>query len=199
MRDEAALIPEAALDRAPLAGIERRVWSLLQEGVSSAASPFHTPALATTSDDGPHVRTVVLRHIDPAARTISCHTDRRAGKNPQILQRNRLAWLFYDRQRSLQVRLRGDGVLHIDDDIARARWDGSAARSRMIYASPLAPGTRVDQPLPAAKDPDVGRENFAVLLCTIDHIDWLLLRAAGHQRAVLVWKDNAWTAGWVAP
>jgi hypothetical protein len=182
-----------------LGDIQGTIWSLLSEGVRDASSPFHTPALATASEDGADVRTVVLRHADSAAREISCHTDWRSDKRLQIDRCNRVAWMFYSRERRVQLRLRGRAILHNLDRRSRDRWSRSPARSRVCYATPLAPGTPVERPSPAPDDGHGGWPNFTVLVCEVAVMDFLFLSAAGHRRALLQWQGDAWEAGWIAP
>jgi hypothetical protein len=182
-----------------LSELHDSIWSLLGEGVESASSPFHTPALATVGEDGPELRTVVLRSADAERRQISCHTDWRSPKRRQVEQDRRVCWLFYDRDRKVQIRLRGQAVLHNVSEEARKRWDATPPRGRSCYSTLLAPGTPVDEPPEAPTALDVGFDNFAIMLCTVDLIDWLFLQAAGHQRAQLHWREGVWKAGWVAP
>ena len=92
---------------ARLADLHDIIWSLLEEGVDIAASPFHTPALATVGDDEADVRTVVLRYADAARRQIACHTDWRSPKRSQVETHSRVSWMVYDRTRNVQLRLRG--------------------------------------------------------------------------------------------
>ena len=182
-----------------LAEVHDAVWGLLAEGVAQAASPFHTPALATSSRHGTDLRTVVLRHADPASRTVSCHTDWRSPKRRHVQHDPRVAWLIYDRQRKLQVRLRGRASLHHLDDRARERWSESTTRSRVCYSAPLAPGTPVREPAAAGTDPESGWQRFTVLFCRLQRIDFLYLSAGRHRRAILTWEQERWDAGWVAP
>ena len=72
------------IESVALVDLHDTIWSLLEEGVHNNSSAFHTPALATIGDNGADVRTVVLRHADPAARQICCHTDWRSPKRRQI-------------------------------------------------------------------------------------------------------------------
>ena len=184
---------------AELSRLDYIIWSLLAEGVCDAKSPFHTPALATLADTGPQVRTVVLRHADPQMRQIGCHTDWRSSKCREIENDNRVSWLFYDRERKIQLRLAGSVTLNKDDEYALKRWKYSSNSSRKCYASPHAPGTPLDEPPAAAIDPESGWRNFSVLLCSVQVMDWLFLSATGHRRAVLALQHDAWVARWVAP
>jgi hypothetical protein len=190
--------PPSDLEELDLADVHDLIWDLLAEGVQRASSPFHTPALATSSGAGVEVRTVVLRHADPQARTISCHTDWRSPKRRQIERDPRVSWLFYDRDRKVQLRLRGGGRLHQGDEYARSRWAESTARSRVCYSTPCAPGTLLAAPAAGASDPEAGWHNFAVLICTLGCMDFLYLSAAGHRRAVLRWDGRSWSPSWLS-
>ncbi len=188
-----------AYHTATLADLQGIIWSLLVEGVSDASSPFHTPALATVGEGEPDVRTVVLRHADAASRQISCHTDWRSPKRSHVEAHNRASWMVYDRERKLQLRLAGKVTLHHKDALAHERWCDSPPQRRAGYASPLGPGAIVQRPIAASQDPEDGWDNFTVLTCTVDYMDWLFLRAGGHRRAMLRWQNDAWQGDWVTP
>ncbi len=186
-----------AYHTATLADLPDIIWSLLVEGINDASSPFHTPALATVGEGEAHVRTVVLRHADAASRQISCHTDWRSPKRSHVEAHNRATWMVYDRARKTQLRLAGIVTLHHKDALARERWCSSPPQRRAGYASPLAPGAIVQQPIEASQNPEGGWDNFAVLTCKVDHMDWLFLRAGGHRRAILHWHHTSWKGQWV--
>ncbi|MBP0463265.1 pyridoxamine 5'-phosphate oxidase family protein [Roseomonas sp. PWR1] len=184
--------PEEALDSA---------FRLLARGVADRRSPFHTPTLATVATDGtPNLRTVVLRAFDPATRRIRIHTDRRSAKVAEIAARPRVMLHGYDAGAQVQLRIAGDATLHLDDAEAEAAWAGSRAMSRMVYATPHAPGATLDTPTAAPQDAEGGRENFAVVTFILDRLDWLLLAHEGHRRARFAWDGaGALSAAWVAP
>lgn len=175
------------------------VWSSLREGAAHGAHPFHTPVLATNAGNRPDVRTVVLRHANEEQSRIFCHTDVRSPK-VLMLERNPLiAWLFYDREAKVQLRLYGEGSLHCADAIAKARWDKSTPSSRSCYLADHAPGEVLST---AAKGPVVehdGFDNFAVISCEVSSIDWLFLQASGHKRARFVRNEGHWGGTWIAP
>ena len=166
-----------------------------------AASPFHTPALATLGSTGPEVRTVVLRNADQKAAALVVHTDRRSAKFTQLAAAPQVAMLFYDRSGKLQLRVNGVASLHVDDELADACWEASGHSSRQCYRLANAPGERLEQrPNDAAPViNDSGRANFAVVRIGVISLDWLYLRAAGHQRARFEYLDGAWRGAWVAP
>jgi hypothetical protein len=187
-------------DDAQLTDLPALAWELLAEGVQRAASPFHTPVLGTQSQDGPELRTVVLRAAEPAERLLVCHTDLRSPKLRQLSLDAGVCWLFYDPGAKLQLRIRAIATLHQGDAMARERWAASRERSRECYRNSFAPGTPVDTPESAtALLQEDGFANFAVIRTEVQSFEWLYLRAAGHRRARFEWRDGGWQGAWLAP
>ena len=170
----------------------------LAQGASRASHPFHTPALSSLGADGPELRTVVLRHADLEARQLLCHTDYRSPKVKELCREPSVAWLFYHPLNKTQLRVRGTVEVHHDDELARARWEKSTPRSRQCYHARLAPGAATDTPL-IGEPSAAGFDNFAVINCTVHHIDWLYLHSRGHLRARFDWRESRWHSGWIAP
>ncbi len=183
-----------------LADIPALAWAMLADGAASGRAAFHTPVLATLGDRGPEARTVVLRAAEPDTRVVVCHTDQRSPKVAELDSRPVVAWVFYDREAKIQLRLRGHATLHHRDELAAARWHASRPGSRTCYQNPYAPGAGVGAPELALPDPDSdGYANFTVVQCTVDDMDWLYLHAAGHRRARFEWRSGRWHGRWVAP
>lgn len=179
-----------------LAEIESAVWRELAQAVRDKAHPWRLAVLATADSEGADARTVVLRDLDEAARTLLIYTDPRSPKAQQLEDRplgTLVAWspaLFW------QLRLRVRLELHTSGLTVSSRW----AQLKMTpaaqdYLSPLPPGSPLapDQAHPA---PERGsREHFAVLAAEVLSVDWLELHALGQRRAVF----DAGGARWVAP
>jgi 3-hydroxyisobutyrate dehydrogenase len=183
---------------ASLKSIFVQIWIDLGHGAIRARHPFHTPALATQGESGPDVRTVVLRAADMSKRSLICHTDLRSLKVQELRSNPAVSWLFYDRERKTQLRLKGNVNVHHDDELARKRWSKSSASSRQCYHAPRAPGSVTGSP--AQETPlEAGFENFAVIECRVESIDWLYLQCEGHMRARFEWLDNQWDSHWIAP
>ncbi|MBT8038732.1 MAG: pyridoxamine-phosphate oxidase [Xanthomonadales bacterium] len=185
--------------------IQRVSWELLREGVVSAKSPLHTASLATIGEHGPSLRTVVLRHCDEEQRMLACHGDVRSAKVREAEADPRASWLFYDRERKLQLRLAGLLSIHVDDAFADSRWDTTTDFGRACYNTERGPGQQVPQPAGAPslidneKDEQLARSHFAVIACRIDFMDWLVLSSRGHRRAHFHWREVGWKACWVLP
>jgi len=187
-------------DDAGLTDLPGLAWQMLVDGVGRSDAPFHTPVLATQSDDGPALRTVVLRAADPDERLLVCHTDLRSPKLRQLSLDPRVHWLFYDAGAKLQLRIGARASLHQGDALARERWAASRERSRECYRNPFAPGTPVEAPEVATRLlAEDGFANFAVIRTEVLEFEWLYLRAAGHRRARFTWRDAAWQGAWLAP
>ncbi|WP_414449133.1 pyridoxamine 5'-phosphate oxidase family protein [Burkholderia sp. 22PA0099] len=176
-----------------------RIWNLLDEGANAGRerSPFTMLQAATLGLDGaPQVRTVVLRGVDRAARTLMFHTDARSAKAAEIARDGRLALVGCDLANGLQIRAEGVASLRASEAERLAIWRSSRPRTLILYRAPLPPGTPVAEPTdahpPAAPDGAEidameGFAQFAVIDVRIDAIDWLDLAADGHRRARFVY------------
>ena len=180
-------------------------WRMLQDGVEDDQHPCRTALLATTGPAGASLRTVVLRQVIEAGRLLRCYTDVRSAKVAEIQRDPRVSWLVYHPGEKVQLRLSGRAVLHMADNLAKARWQATPDVRRQVYRGVAPPGTPLDDPTaafppPAAETaPDEGWENFAVLSSQIDSIDWLYVGRQGHRRAKFRWQGDEWTTSWVVP
>ncbi len=193
------------LETFTLQEIPAAVWHLLESGVRSGADPFHTPVLATQSNNGPAQRTVVLRHVEANERIIACHTDRRSAKAREVLEDSRVSWLFYDSKRKLQLYLAGNASLHTGGIFFDRCWSQASENARACYNTALVPGQPIETPpvAPAKLRTDLeaalARDRFAVLACRVTFLEWLYLSWQGHRRAQFVWRDEQLSASWVTP
>lgn len=164
---------------------------------------FRTPVICTVDaqDGTPRARTVVLRHADPGALVLGCHTDRRAAKVREIEREPMVAWLFYDAKARVQIRVRARAVVHLEGAEFERAWERSAPMSRRCYLAPHEPGTPSDGPSanlpddaldsdPGAERSEEGKANFALVRTRAVEMDWLWLRHDGHRRAGFAWDDG---------
>lgn len=194
----------------PLADVLALVWQTLEEGATQAEHAYHTPVLGTVSEYGPDLRTVILRQVVPAARQLICHSDARAGKIDELRRQPQTAWLFYDPQTQVQLRIWGSTSIHLDDALADEQWATQSLATRRIYlalrpsneiqphADPNLPSEFRDR-LPTPVESEAGRPNFAALVCQVSRLDWLQLRREGHWRARFIWNEAGLQATWVTP
>ena len=156
------------------------------------------------------VRTVVLRQVQPASRELVCQSDYRSRKCWEIRKNPQVRWLFYHPDEHIQIRAGGPAVVHQLDAVARAAWERTPLANRRNYCTPLAPGTRLADPdaglagrwkngLPTLEETEVGWPNFAVIVTTVDQLEWLHLRPEGHRRAGFTWVGNQFSGHWLVP
>ncbi len=190
--------------------LPKTIWRELERAVTEEGNPFRTPVLGTTNLFECAMRVVVLRHADEARRELICYSDARAQKVHQLKLCEQAHWLFYDPVRRLQIRISAHTMVHQQDGIASQHWQKAPLIHRRNYSANQPPGSDIHAPgdaiAPALKSPKVtakelepGYENFAVLVSTVDQIEWLQLADEGHTRAVLNWTAVKWSGLWLVP
>lgn len=168
---------------------------------------MHSPAVITADVDA---RTMVLREFDSDAWTLRFHTDTRAPKVATIEADPRVAVLFYDKGAKTQIRVRGTAAVLRDAPITQSAWDSAPNFARRCYMGegPGAPSPEPTSGLPkemeGVEPSDAqlipARDNFSVLLVTIQEIDWLYLAHTGHVRARFRREvGGEWHGAWVTP
>jgi pyridoxamine 5'-phosphate oxidase len=187
------------------------IWMRLVRGGADRRSAFHTPVVATLGADGiSQQRVMVLRKSIEADATMRFHTDLRSAKVEQIDRDGPVSVLGYDPAAKIQIRASGRGIVTNAGEIADAAWAASSPSSRRCYLTQYAPGSVVDKPMsglpesvearvPERSETEVGRAHFAVLLVTLDTLEWLYLAHDGHVRARFVCEGGAWKGQWLIP
>lgn len=187
-----------------------QVWGDMERAVADEANPFRTPVLGTTNLFECSMRVVVLRHADGVKRELVCYSDARAQKVHQLKLCEQAHWLFYDPSRRVQLRISAHTMVHHNDPIAREHWQRAPLAHRRNYSANQPPGSDIHAPgdaiSPELKSPKVtakqlepGYENFAVLVSTVDQIEFLQLADEGHVRAVFNWTVVKWSGLWLVP
>ena len=186
------------------------VWEMLEQGATHSDNPFHWPVLGTTAKEGCSLRTVILRQINTANRTLVCHTDARSIKVDEIRNFSHTSWLFYHPAEKVQVRISGQTTLHTDDPFADQQWADTGITSRLNYLASQAPGTPIDKPssglpdfllnkIPTLLETEMGRKHFMAIETQVDTIDWLILKVTGNRRARFEWVEDRLKATWIVP
>ena len=154
-------------------------WQLLAAGVTDPQHGCHWPVLASIAADGaPDARIVVLRAADRPRRELQVHSDAHAGKLAQLARDPRTCLVLHDGPARTQLRVHGRTRLHHGDPVATLAWQALPARSRALYAGPA---------------------RFALLVISMEHLDWLLIDPAGHRRAGFEWTGDSLSARWLVP
>lgn len=188
------------------------VWDELETAGQDPGHNYRQLTFGTVHDEGPDLRTVVLRAADSEQRLLQFHSDRRSRKVEALQENERIAWHGWDAEAREQIRLFGTGSVHLDDDVAMDLWEHQSPASLAHYARPSAPGSPLDAPddglreavktEPITED-DVaqGRQYFAAIRTVIDRIEWLHLHPDGHYRARFTYQvaQDEFDGTWVVP
>ncbi len=153
---------------------------------------------------------MVLRDVDMVAGILRFHTDRRSPKALQTSADGPFSILHYDSVAKVQLRLQGTGRVETGGATADAAWAASVPSSRRAYlgATPSqssdAPTSGLDPDLenrvPSLAETAAGRDNFAIILVTLTHMDWLYLAHDGHRRAGFIRQPQSdWQGHWLTP
>ena len=134
----------------------------------------------------------------------------RSEKAREIEADGRIGILAYDPRPAVQIRLNGSASVLSDGPVVDEAWEATRLLGRRCYLMSGAPGTPVEDSRsgfsdvllsrePTLEESLPGRENFAVVSCIIDSMEWMALRFDGHLRARFRWLDGAWQGTWVLP
>ena len=178
------------------------VRGFLEAGVRNRRLASHAPALCTLAADGsPTVRTVILRGVDWAARTLEIHTDVRSGKWSEIDARPEVALHVYDRRKHLQLRLFGHATLDRAGPVAEAAFAAARPSSLEVYRVAGAPGTPIAAPdaAPARAGTSDARAVFGVVSVRFATIEYLFIGRPGHRRALFTFRGGETDATWLVP
>jgi len=196
--------------------IEENIWHSLTRATTDRFAPYRTATFATinTQKDNsiqltyPSIRTVVLRTVDKQYRELSFNSDARSTKLAQINDCPQVSWLFYSQAERTQLRLNGIARV-IQGDRKKTAWEQAQIMSKRCYCgqhppgtiSPNGPKTGLTTLHSEGLDHDFekGYKNFARIITTVTHIDWLYLSRKGNLRAQFTYTTDSMTATWLYP
>ena len=132
---------------------------------------------------------------------------------PEMARDNRVAVVFYDAARKVQLRMNGTARVHANDALSQQRWAASRPSSLRCFLG-AQPGATSQEPTsglpphvegrePEAADLLEGRANFGVLQVAVQQLEWLHLHTRGQRRALFIWAgsqtDSVCTMQWLNP
>lgn len=200
---------------ADLSQLRHAIWKELCLAARNTSHAWFLGVLGNVSERGPELRTLVLRDVDEAKRSLFWHTDNRSPKFSQLAVDGRNSVLFWDAQRRVQLTLRGTSQVLTEGEHVDEQWNRSQLTSRRAYLGDRPPGTIVDEaevnfPLkfmdrpPEEDESAIGRENFGVIITSVTEMDLLILRQSGNLRALFRKEIQAagttsWWQSWICP
>lgn len=179
----------------------------LERAARDRRSAMHVPVVGTADGD---LRMMVLRACEVGLSRLRFHTDARSPKAQAIGSGSPVSVLAFDAEAKVQLRLRGTGRIEVRGPDADAAWAAATAFARRCYLAEAAPGTpaghalsglpeAVEGLMPSEEQLLPARDNFAVLLIEVLHLDWLYLAHNGHRRAQFTRGAQGWQGTWVVP
>lgn len=179
----------------------------LEHAARDRRSTMHVPVVGTADGD---LRMMVLRACEAGLSRLRFHTDARSPKAAKIGSGSPVSVLAFDAAAKVQLRLRGTGRIEVRGPDADAAWGAATAFARRCYLAEAAPGTpaghalsglpqAVEGLMPSEEQLLPARDNFAVLLIEVQHLDWLYLAHNGHRRAQFTRGAKGWQGIWVVP
>ena len=189
--------------------IEKKIWNLLTRAVNDRNSEFRNPVFICGNNIDVDGRVVVLRKADQKNRFLQFHSDIRSSKINFIKNKSSCSLLFYGKKEKIQLRMRVNAKIHYKDEITESSWKKTGHISRKCYLVSNPPGSVSASPTSglsekfdkfdfSIEESEKGYENFCVIKCKINTIEWLYLAARGHRRALIDLK-NTTKFSWLIP
>ena len=126
--------------------IEKKIWELLTQAVTNRTSNFRTPVFICGNAEDIDGRVVVLRKADQENSFVQFHSDLRSTKIPKVRSNPNCAFLFYDKEEKIQVRIKSICSVHQNDDVTKEAWSKTQHISRKCYLVKDGPGTLSEIP-----------------------------------------------------
>lgn len=161
------------------------VWQRL-DAAARAKAPLGLKSLTLASvgpDGAPRARTIILRSVDAAARTIAFHADRTSAKIAELRRDPRATFVGWDADARLQLRLTATIAIHLDDATADAFWASTSGLD--VYRNALPSGATIPSPTEAMRVEVPQRDRFAMLVASVSSIEWLSL---GEPQRRGIWR-----------
>tara|TARA_B100000003_G_C10891696_1_gene355491 strand:- start:18 stop:602 length:585 start_codon:yes stop_codon:yes gene_type:complete len=175
----------------------------LRDAVTQADHPYHMFSIATSFDNQPELRTVVLRAYDDTNYILSFHTDKRSPKYQEIINNSLTTSLFYDTKRRIQLRIKGNACPSNNNNILKGLWENLSKESKACYQGIIPPSGNLpnDEIINTISENNKmldGFENFSRIDIQINEIDVLMLHHLGHKRICFTFKNNSFSSVWKA-
>ena len=178
----------------------------LHSAVKDAAHEYHLFTVATSSNNIPELRTVVLRDIDLDNYKISFHTDSRSPKYNQLIKNSSVSALFYSISKRTQIRIKGNAEASKDKELLRSLWDKLSKDSKECYQgeippSGIMPDTKILNDIiddPSMDNNNFGFENFSRITIDVSSFEILRLHHLGHKRLLCDLSKNDTSFQWIA-
>jgi pyridoxine/pyridoxamine 5'-phosphate oxidase len=170
----------------------------LEKGYLESDHPFRYVGLGTLGQNGPEVRTVVLREFEKIL-DMYVFTDFRSDKVKELRANPSATLHFYHPKKRVQIRVKAKAEIHHQDLVCAAFWKTLKSDSQKGYQSVLSPGTEISDPKEAFHwSIQTNDQFFTVLRFIPESIEALQLDGLKHLR-ILFLKSEGWEGKWLVP
>jgi pyridoxamine 5'-phosphate oxidase len=185
-----------------LEDLEQLVWKKLVNGSIKKKNGFRTMCVGTVNSNSESMlRIVVNRKVAELNKKIFFYTDIRSRKFTDLQNNNQVTLLFYDAKQSIQIVVKAKAILHTNDVLKIDRWQATSPQARLGYMTIDAPNTKSEKPTlgyeerfatikPTEEESDLFKENFAVIECQADEVEFLYLNYLGNYKANFYYKNG---------
>ena len=175
------------------------IFDEFHQAATEPSHPFRFLSLATTDQEGPDIRYVVLRAVDGEGR-LYFFTDYRTQKINHLQTNPQIALLFYNSEKRVQIRIKAKASIHRGNYEAEKYWQTVEGDARKAYNPLTLPGAKISDPKEAYRWPkQMESTNFSVVQVIPYEIDVLQLDGLNHIRARFARVEADWEMDWVAP
>ena len=175
------------------------LWEAISAEHTIRSSPLRTPTVATVGPTVPHIRTMVLRELNPYHLVF--FTDRRSQKCTDIALNPHTSVHCYFPSSKQQIQLYGTMSMSIIEPTSNMkRMMTSALRRPQDYATFDPPGIEVSTLESIHYDHSLAEQNFGLLVFDVTEIHLLTLGNPHHR---CTWQrnmeNNLWSKQWLVP
>ena len=165
------------------------VYDALHKGAYKKGSDFTLCCFATSLNNSPQTRMVVLREFDKENRNLIIFSDKRTQKVRAVQANPTVEILFWSKRSSLQVRITGMcKIVSYHDYVCELDKGKPFVIDSNDYKSILSPGEFIK-----TSDVEFGHdatENFVAIKCVIQKLEWLWLDSSQNRLALYEWNDS---------
>ena len=141
--------------------IKKKIWLMLDDAITNRSSPFRIPVFICGDQSDFDGRIVVLRKSDQSNNLIQFHSDIRSDKIPKLKKNSNAAFIFYDKEEKIQLRVKVNCLVNHDNEITEQSWSKTAHISRKCYLVNNGPGTETDEPSSGLSE-DIEKSGFTM-------------------------------------
>ncbi|TVZ28027.1 pyridoxine/pyridoxamine 5'-phosphate oxidase [Gillisia sp. Hel_I_86] len=175
----------------------QEAWTALKFAASGKEHPFNYCSLATAGKNGTtRQRTVILRGVTEE-KSLLFYTDFRSTKIKQLKQNPKANGLFYDPKNQLQLIIKGNILIHTDDDAWEEHKDKIDGKAINYYNTLLPPGKPIKNPFSVERGKKL---HFGLLEFKPVRMEFLKIKQdSNHLRARFRLDEGIWKQTFLVP